>query len=40
MWCPNGCGYYGSQFELLTMIFDPSLADVQIDMVDCTQRFT
>lgn len=35
MWCPYGdCGYYGSQFELLGLIFDPSLADVQADMIE------
>lgn len=40
MWCPNGgCGFYGSQFELLDMIFDPSLADIQSDMLDYAQRF-
>lgn len=35
MWCPNGdCRYYGSQFDLLGMIFDPTLADVQADMIE------
>lgn len=35
MWCPHGdCGFYGSQFELLRMVFDPTLADVQVDMIE------
>lgn len=33
MWCPHGdCGYYGSQFGLLALVFDQTRADVQADM--------
>jgi hypothetical protein len=39
MWCPNGdCGYYASQFALLGMLFDPSLADVRADIAELSQR--
>lgn len=35
MWCSNPkCSYYASQFELLYLVFDPSLADIQVDMLE------
>jgi hypothetical protein len=41
MWCPSGrCGYYGSQFALLGMLFDPSLADVQLDMSELSRQLS
>lgn len=40
MWCPNGhCDYYASQFDLLRLIFDPSLADVQMDINELSQTY-
>lgn len=38
MWCPTGdCSYYASQFELLDLLFDPALADVQVDMAQLSK---
>jgi hypothetical protein len=41
MWCPNGgdCRYYASQFDILRLVFDPSLTAVQAEVEEYRQRF-